>query len=127
MRAEDLAQVFSIQTERTVAQDNTVAIRDRHWQLDRSPFRRTLTGCTVTICEHLDHIVTIRWGPHQLGSFDAAGQPLERKQPKRRGKAGTHSPLEISQITRDSPFSTAPTTTVLVPKRKNKTKAARAA
>jgi hypothetical protein len=30
---QDLDQVFSIQTERTVAKDNTIAIRDRQWQL----------------------------------------------------------------------------------------------
>jgi hypothetical protein len=137
---KDLDQVFSIQTERTVGNDNTVAIRDRHWQLDRSPFRRTLAGCTVTICEHLDRSVSIRWGPHLLGSFNAIGQPIERL-PKRRGKGGTleacgnqtpvstgsHRPLEISQTTRDSHFPTAPTT-VVASKRNGKTKkAARAA
>ena len=50
---KDLEEVFSIQTERTVDNDNTVTIRDRHWQLERTPFRRTLAGCTVTILEHL--------------------------------------------------------------------------
>src|SRR5215204_5535363 len=94
---KDLNQVFSIQTERTVANDNTVAIRDRHWQLDRTPFRRTLAGCTVTICEHLDKTVTVRWGPHLLGTFDSLGQPIERT--KRRGKdgaleaCGNHTPV----------------------------------
>lgn len=137
---KDLDQVFSIQTERTVAHDNTVAIRDRHWQLDRTPFRRTLAGCTVTICEHLNSTVTVRWGPHLLGSFDAEGQPLERT-PKRRGKSrtmeahgnqnpvstGSHSPLEISPKARDSHFPTAPTN-VVVSERNSKTKkAARAA
>jgi hypothetical protein len=56
----DLDEVFSIQTERTVAKDNTVTIRDRHWQLDRTPFRRTLAGCTVTICE--SHVFYPRQG-----------------------------------------------------------------
>jgi hypothetical protein len=32
-----------------VAKDNTVAIADRHWQLEKSRFRRSLAGCTVTI------------------------------------------------------------------------------
>jgi hypothetical protein len=136
---KDLNQVFSIQTERTVANDNTVAIRDRHWQLDRTPFRRTLAGCTVTICEHLDTTVTVRWGPHLLTTFDSFGQPIERT--KRRGKGGTleargnhtpvptgsHRPLGISPTTRDSHFPTAPTP-VVASKRNGKTKkAARAA
>jgi hypothetical protein len=76
---KDLDQVFSIQTERTVAKDNTITIRDRHWQLDRTPFRRTLADCRVTICEHLDGTVSVRWGPHVVGRFDAEGRPLETK------------------------------------------------
>ena len=76
---KDLDQVFSIQTERTVAKDNTITIRDRHWQLDRTPFRRTLADCRVIICEHLDGTVSVRWGPHVVGRFDAEGRPLESK------------------------------------------------
>jgi hypothetical protein len=138
---KDLDAVFSIQTERSVAKDNTVTIRDRYWQLDRTPFRRTLAGCTVTICEHLDGTVTVRWGPHVLGRIEANGEPIGRNRAKRRGKGGTmeaggnqtpvptgsHSPLEISQTTRDSHFSTVPTNPAVVSKRNGKTKAARAA
>jgi hypothetical protein len=84
---KDLDQVFSIQSDRIVAKDNTIAIRDRHWQLDRTPFRHTLADCRVTICEHLDGTVSIRWGPHVVGQFDAEGRPLENKPAKRRRKA----------------------------------------
>jgi hypothetical protein len=80
---KDLDQVFSIQTERTVDNDNTVAIRDRYWQLNRTPFRRTLAGCRVTVCEHLDGTVSVRWGPHIVGRFDAEGRPLEQKRTRR--------------------------------------------
>lgn len=132
---KDLDDVFSIQTERTVAKDNTIAIRDRYWQLDRTPFRRTLADCRVTICEHLDGNVTVRWGPHVVGRFDSNGQPLGGTQPKRRGKGGSveargnqtpvstgsHPPLGISQRQRDSHFSTAPTTTIHISKTKPKT------
>jgi hypothetical protein len=85
---KDLDQVFSIQTERTVAKDNTVAIRDRFWQLDKTSFRRTLAGCTVTICEHLDGTVSVRWGPHVLGRFDTEGRAIQSAKNKRRGKGG---------------------------------------
>ena len=81
---KDLDHVFSIQTERTVAKDNTVAIRDRHWQLDRTPFRRTLADCRVTICEHLDGMVSVRWGPNIVGRFDGEGRPLGNEKQKRR-------------------------------------------
>src|SRR5271169_1303385 len=72
----DLNWIFTVQSERVVAQDNTVAIAERSWQLDQSRFRNTLAGSTVTIHEHLDGQVSIRWGPHTVGRFDAAGKSL---------------------------------------------------
>jgi hypothetical protein len=41
---KDLDCVFSIQTERVVDKDNTVAIRDRWWQIDKSRWRYSLAG-----------------------------------------------------------------------------------
>ena len=101
-----------------------MAIGDRHWQLEKSRFRSTLAGCTVTIHEHLDAAVSIRFGPHVVGRYTAQGQPVQPKpQPENRGKARpvetvenqtqvshrSHRPLEIPK-TRDSHFPTAPTT-----------------
>jgi hypothetical protein len=60
----DLDWIFSIQTERVVSKDNTVAIRDQWWQLDKTRWRHTLAGQTVTIHQHLDGTVSIRYGPH---------------------------------------------------------------
>jgi hypothetical protein len=72
----DLKWIFTVQTERIVAKDNTVAIGNRTWQIGKSRFRNTLAGCTVTIHEHLDDTVSIRFGPHTLGRFDGVGKPL---------------------------------------------------
>jgi transposase len=72
----DLKWIFTVQTERIVAKDNTVAIADRSWQIGKSRFRNTLAGCTVTIHEHLDETVSIRFGPHTVGRFDATGKPV---------------------------------------------------
>jgi hypothetical protein len=60
----DLNWIFTVQTERVVEKDNTVAIRDRWWQIDKTRFRNSLAGSTVTIHEHLDGTVSIRYGPH---------------------------------------------------------------
>jgi hypothetical protein len=135
----DLKWIFTVQTERIVAKDNTVAIGDRSWQIGKSRFRNTLAGCTVTIHEHLDETVSIRFGPHTVGHFDRNGQGIEDEARKtRRGKGGSmeagenqkqvssafHAPLGISQKTRDSHFPTAPAT---VPVLKPKKQAARAA
>src|SRR6202049_2828590 len=46
----DLDWIFTVQTERVVAKDNTVAIGDGLWQIDQTQFGGTLAGCTVTIC-----------------------------------------------------------------------------
>jgi hypothetical protein len=133
---KDLDWVFTIQTERVVAKDNTVAIAARSWQLDKTPFRHTLAGSTVTIHEHLDGTVSVRFGPHVVGRFTADGTSLANTK-ERRGKGGSmeagenqkqvssrsHTPLEISPTTRDSHFSTAPTSVKVVKKKK----AARAA
>ena len=133
----DLNCVFSITAERVVAKDNTVAIGNRVWQLDKTRFRHTLAGCTVTVHEHLDGTISIRYGPHVVGRFDPKEKQGDARAAQRRGKdgsmetgenqkqvfTGSHPPLGISQKARDSHFSTAPTTaSVLSRKTKAKTK-----
>jgi transposase len=133
----DLDWIFTVQTERVVAKDNTVAIVDRSWQLDRTRFRHTLAGSTVTIHEHLDGRVSIRFGPHVVGQFSPEGIPI-RKTKERGGKggsveagenqnqvfSGSPTPLEIPPTPRDSHFPTAPATVGVL---KTKKRAARAA
>jgi transposase len=104
----DLNWIFTVQTERVVAQDNTVAIGNRRWQLEKSRWRYRLAGCTVTIHEHLDGTVSMRYGPHVVGRFGASGAPLSGKTTKKPKGCGK---VEISPTTRDSHFPTASTTT----------------
>jgi transposase len=107
----DLDWIFSIQTDRVVNKDNTVAIRDQWWQLDKTRWRHTLAGQTVTIHQHLDGTVSIRYGPHVVGrGKDAA---VENQ------TSVSHRSLEIASG--DSHFPTAATTTnPLSPKPKAK-------
>src|SRR5579864_7240866 len=72
----DLDWIFTVQTERVVDKDNTVAIRERSWQIDKTRFRHSLAGTTVTIHEHLDATVSIRYGPHVVGRYRADGEKL---------------------------------------------------
>ena len=133
----DLDWVFTLQTERVVSKDNTVAIADRIWQLEKSRFRNSLAGCTVTIHEHLDGTVSIRYGPHVVGRYTADANPLRatpQPEPESRGKGGpveavenhkpvshrSHRPLEIPQKRRDSHFPTASTTSSLLKKKTRK-------
>ena len=62
----DLNWIFPVQTERVVEKDNTVAIKDRWWQIDKTRFRNSLAGSTVTIHD-LDETVSIRYGPQRGG------------------------------------------------------------
>jgi hypothetical protein len=129
----DLDWIFTVQTERVVAKDNTVAIGDRVWQLEKSRFRSSLAGCTVTIHEHLDGSVSIRYGPHVVGRYTAAGETHKTKPdklPESHGKGGpvetvenqnavshrSHRPLEIPQPRRDFHFPIAPNIRSLVGK-----------
>ena len=129
----DLNWIFTVQTERVVSKDNIVAVVERSWQLEKSLFRSTLAGCTVTIHEHLDATVSIRYGPHVVGRYRADGSPIQTKpRAESRGKGGpvetvenqtsvshrSHRPLEIPK-TGDSHFPTAPT---MMPPRTMKTK-----
>jgi hypothetical protein len=133
----DLNWIFSVQTERVVEKDNTVAIRDRMWQIDQTRFRSTLAGSTVTIHEHLDETVSIRYGPHVVGRYSRTGKKLTDAKPKERGGKGgsmeagenqkqvsprSHTPLEISPKPRDSHFPTAPTAASVFSKGKAKAK-----
>jgi transposase len=133
----DLEWVFTVQTERVVSKDNTVAIADRSWQLEKSRFRSSLAGCTVTIHEHLNGDISIRYGPHVVGRYAAETvnrRPPREPNPESRGKAGpveavenhkpvshrSHRPLEIPQNRRDSHFSTASITRPLTNKKKTR-------
>src|SRR4051794_31267913 len=108
----DLDWVFSIQTERVVSKDNTVAIGDRWWQIEKCRWRHSLAGQTVTIHQHLNGTVSIRFGPHTVGRYtqdggaDGAG---ENPQPV------SHRSLEIAG---DFHCSTVSTTTPSLANRK---------
>lgn len=116
----DLNWVFTVQTERVVAKDNTVAIGDQTWQLEKCRFRHSLAGATVTIHEHLDGSISIRFGPHVVGRWAAGGgdnqpgrgraEPVEAVENRQAVSQRSHRPLVIP-ASRDSHSSTAPNPT----------------
>jgi hypothetical protein len=92
VRGSDLDRIFSVQTERVVAKDNTVRLATRVGQIERTPWRGTLAGCRVTICEHLDGRVTIVYGPHRVGEYTAEGQSLAVAKKRRVPRCGNDAP-----------------------------------
>lgn len=79
LKRKDLDLVFCLQHERVVARDNTVSFANRNWQLERTKLRGTLAGCRVTVHEHLDETISITFGPHRVGRYEADGQPWQEK------------------------------------------------
>jgi transposase len=85
-RRKDLDWVFSIQHERTVNPDNTIALDNRILQIEETRWRNTLSGCKVTVYELLNGKVVVRFGPHEVARFEPqdlpAPQPKVRKAPR---------------------------------------------
>jgi hypothetical protein len=83
-RRKDLDWVFSLQQERTVDNDNTVAVDNRVFQLNQTRWRNTLAGQIVVVHEHLDGRVSIRYGPHLVAQYGPGELPPQSA--PRRGK-----------------------------------------
>jgi transposase len=77
-RRKDLEWVFSIQHERTVNQDNTIALDNRILQIEKTRWRNTLAGCRVTVFEHLGGAIVVRFGPHEVARFEAGALPAQQ-------------------------------------------------
>jgi transposase len=70
---KDLDLVFSLQHERAVARDNTISFANKTLQLEKTRWRGTLAGSKVTVYEHLDGGLSVRFGPHLVGSYSDDG------------------------------------------------------
>ena len=86
-RRQALDFVFALQHERTVARDNTVSYDNRILQIEKNKWRYTLAGCKVVVYEHLDGSLSLRYGPHIVGRYDASGSPLQSAAPVRAAAA----------------------------------------
>jgi hypothetical protein len=91
---KNLDLVFSLQFERAVNKD-TVSFQNLALQIEPVRWRGTLSGCTVTVHQHLDGNLTLTHGPHRLGHYTAQGsslnenpaQPAKAVEKTRDGKA----------------------------------------
>lgn len=75
----DLERIFSIQESRVVNHDNTVHFRNMILQIEPSTLRTSFAKCRVMVHEHTDQTLSISYGPHILGRFDAQGKALKRE------------------------------------------------
>ena len=73
---KDLDFVFALLYERTVARDNTVSYGKRVLQVEKTKWRFSLAGCKLNVYEHADQTLSLVYGPHVVGRYDANGAPL---------------------------------------------------
>lgn len=112
----DLDRVFSIQTTRTVARDNTVAYRNMTLQIDKQSWRRSMEGCRVIVYQHLDLSLTIGFGPQMLGRYSSDGRPKKRAVEMPRSRKTVKDTVSLNRLeksrqqTRLSHIPTAATT-----------------
>jgi transposase len=72
----DLNKIFSHQEERIVANDNTVTFGKLRLQIQEQTFRYSMAKCRVLVCQHLDGKLSLYYGPHVIGRYDANGEAL---------------------------------------------------
>src|ERR1700756_270001 len=75
-RNRDLERIFSLQFERSVNRDNTVSFQNLSLQIQRVRWRATLGGWQGVVNQHLNGTLSLTYGPHCLGRYDATGAPL---------------------------------------------------
>ena len=106
-RRKDLDLVFSLRHERSVARDNTIELGKRTLQIEPVGWRTSLAGCRALVHEHLDGTLTVSYGPHIVGRYNAQGWPLLEDKRARRKAVEKPLRLGIPQPRRHSHFPTA--------------------
>jgi transposase len=106
-RSRELERVFSLQWERTVNRDNTVSFQNRKLQIEPVRWRGTLAGCSVIAHQHLDGTLSLSYGPHCLGRYDAAGLPLARKARTEPSRGRGAVPFPCNPIPQNHPTQTS--------------------
>ena len=82
----ELNKVFSHQEQRTVGNDNTVQFGKLSLQIEPQKFRFSMAKCRVLVCQHLDETISVFYGPHLLGTYQANGEAIKAPSVGRRRK-----------------------------------------
>lgn len=89
--------------------DNTVQFEKLCLQIEAGPWRSTLAGARVTVHQHLDGNLSLYYGPHRVGRYNARGMPRDHQQ-NRAASCGKDGSCTAWKSLGDSHFPTAPTT-----------------
>jgi hypothetical protein len=97
----ELEKILSQQHDRVVDNDNTVRYENRCLQIPQQTFRFSLARCRVLVCEHLDKTMTVHYGNHVLGRYDAAGQLLAPRVQRKLARPIKRAALMRDDVKRD--------------------------
>ena len=83
--------MFAIKTKRTVRFDNTVSYKTKVLQIPASELRTSYARCEVTVLQHMNDTLSIKYGPHLLGRYCLEGKLLTTEGKRKAKKTGTYS------------------------------------
>src|SRR5277367_2415274 len=106
-RNRDLERIFSLQFERSVNRDNPVSFQNLSLQIERVRWRATLAGCQVVVHQHLNGTLSLTYGPHCLGRYDAVGAPLTAAASTALGRGRGTAPFPCNPIPKINPTQSA--------------------
>lgn len=89
---DQLDRIFTLQHERTVANDNCVEFRKCRLQIPPASWRYSFAKCRVKVHEHLDGTLSIGYGPHVLARYDAEARPMVSSRSERKPWIGNAHP-----------------------------------
>ena len=87
--------------------DNTVSFLNRTLQIQPVRWRGTLAGCSITVHQHLDGTLSLRYGPHSLGRYDLTGAPLKTSASKQLSRGRGSAPFPCNPIPKFNPTPSA--------------------
>jgi transposase len=98
---KDLDKIFSQQYERVIGNDNTVSFDGRCLQIPQQTFRFSMARCRVLVCQHLDQTLSVHYGHHVLGHYEAGGQLRQPGNSPKPGKQTDRRRLMKAEARRD--------------------------
>lgn len=72
-----LKEIFCLQEERVVQNDNTVSYKGKRLQIEKDDLRHHYVKTTVQVREYLDGTLSLYYGPRCIGTYNKEGESLD--------------------------------------------------
>lgn len=74
---DQLKEIFCVQEERIMQNDNTVSYKGKRLQIKKDDLRHHYVKTTVQVREYLDGTFSLYYGPRCIGCYNQQGEPLD--------------------------------------------------